>query len=123
MDKIIAILQEELKQMESEYLSKVSATSDWKLTSYLPQEMIDAPKEEKANFLLERYLKNDRLYRLILDDINTLRLINSAHNISQHLRILKVDERDLERHGFNQRVKQRVYQLEKRIRAALLDNR
>ena len=116
LDKVIQFLKNHIHQMREEYRTSVDKLPEWQLDSFLDKRFASKSINEKRNILERRYLSNDMLYSIILDDLALLEG-NKLPNLD--LKLLNIDDGLLESQGYSEEKKAKTYSFIAKLRSML----
>ena len=105
MDRLRKLYENYISELLSEYIKKLEILPEWKLNTYLLS-YSSKSKIEKIELIREKYLSNDFVYSILIEDLNLLK--NKNFELTS-LKILSIDDRFLEANGYLEKKKERVY--------------
>lgn len=105
MDRLKKLYINYLSELLTEYKEKLEVLPEWKLNSYLSSSSSKS-KIEKIEFIQKKFLLNDNVYSILIEDLDQLenKIIEPTS-----LKILSIDDRFLEANGYMENKKERVY--------------
>ena len=105
MDRLKRLYKNYLNELLTEYKNKLEALPEWRLESYLSNSSSKS-KIEKIKLIQNKFLSNDIIYSILIEDLEKLKIPN--FNI-KNLMILSIDDRFLEANGYSEDKKEKVY--------------
>lgn len=99
--KINKLFQQKIDFYLNEHLNKISKLASWQINQIIPSSLLNSSYNEKQNYLIERFKKENPLFLKLQADLD---LLNSNANINSlnQLKSINVDPREIEGMGFNE---------------------